>query len=121
MSTYESFILVIFRKGDTAKEPIIRFETYLNRSDAEKASMRIHDGWTEIHQFTTTYPDNENVIYHCYRGFTIIDNLVVGDNGYEYEISEKNSSGITFHHAPVVGYRNAINYISKVCYQRKSK
>lgn len=117
MLTYEKFILVIFRKGDNVKEPIIRFETYLNHSDAEKASMRIHDGWTEIHNFTTTLPENEITIYHHYRGFTITDTLVVGDNGYEYGISEKNGD-TTFHHTPVVGYRNAINYINNVCYQR---
>ena len=118
MSSHERFILVIFRKGDTIREPIIRFETYLNRSDAEKASMRIHDGWTEIHSFTTTYPDNEITIYHHYRGFTITDTLVVSDNGYEYGISEKNGD-TTVNHTPVVGYRNAINYINKLCYRRK--
>lgn len=118
MKTYESCILVIFRKGDTIKEPIIRFETYLNRDDAETASMHVHDGWTEIHNLTTMYPDNERNIYYHYRGFTITDSNTVGANGYEYGISEKRGS-ITYHHAPVVGYRNAIHYINKICYQRK--
>lgn len=118
MSTYESCILVIFRKGDTIKNPIIRFETYPNRGDVEKASMRVlHDEWTEIHTLTTTYPDYDPNVYYNYRGFTITIHYVSG-NGLEYWISEKNGD-ITVRHAPVVGYRNAINYINKICYQRK--
>lgn len=120
MSIYESYILVIIQNGDTIVDPIIRFETYLNRGDAEKASMRIHDGRTEIHKLTTTFPGNEHNIYYHYRGFTITDSFYVGDNGYEYGISKKNG-GITFHHAPVIGYSNAINYINKICYQREFK
>lgn len=116
MNIYEKYILVIFRKGDTIRNPAIRFETYLNRNDAEKASRNIRDGWTEIHNIVTEYGDG--CIREYYRGFTITDSFTVSTNGYEYGISEKKGD-TTYHHIPVVGYRNAINYINKICYQQK--
>lgn len=107
-------VLVIYKKVNNPRNPIIRFERHKDRAAAEQATANIRGGWTEIYEMTLElHTGSETYMEYAYRGFTIKEKI--GDEVYVYEKKDNT----TIRHLPKRTLREAIDYINKICFDRQ--